>query len=154
MTKVGKWIMVFLCITMVFSSVSMAENSKKAKVSERSEEILVDLYQKYPDVWRIEAIKQDKNVFYYRVFEEKGSRNYFISKCIWDEKEASFTNQTLIWVWAKTYDQKIRSITVNDEKGKSLVAKVYLENFETLEEKIIFVDKPSKTEKYHFVLKP
>lgn len=122
---------------------------------EKSEnDILIEkLYLEYPNVAKIEFISSENNLFYFRIFQKHSSRNYIIVEYNNNINNNSSKIKELIWIWSKVYDAEIRDIRFENVKGNKADAKVYLRNTKIINEKVVFIDNPTKSEYLHFIEK-
>ncbi len=121
---------------------------------EKSEsDILIEkLYSQYPNAAKIEFILSENNLSYFRIFPKRSSRNYFIVEYN-NVDDNSPEIKELIWIWSKKYDAEIRDIEFENIEGNKADAKVYLRNSKIINEKIVFIDNPTKDEYLHFMEK-
>lgn len=129
-------------------------NIANNQIENSESNILIEkLYLQYPDAWKIEFISNENNFFYFRVFEKRGSRNYYIVKYNNNINNNSSKIKELIWIWSKKYDAEIRDIQFENIKGNKADAKIYLRNSKIINEKVVFIDNPTKGEYLHFIEK-
>ena len=95
-----------------------------------------EIYLQYSNAEKIEFIINTSDLYYFRVFEQKGNMNYKVIE--YDAN--SFKMKELIWIWSKSYDSEIRTIQLETEEVDNVNAKVYLRSGEVIDQKISFID--------------
>lgn len=95
-----------------------------------------EIYLQYPNAVNIEFIINSVDLYYFRVFEQKGNMNYKVIE--YDANSSEM--KELIWMWSKNYDSEIRTIQLETSEIDNANAKVYLRNGKIIDEKISFID--------------
>lgn len=95
-----------------------------------------EIYLKYSNASKIEFIANDADLYYFRIFEQKGDMNYKVI----EYNTNSLEMKELIWIWSKNYDSDIRTIQLEPSEIDNASAKVYLRDGKIIDEKIRFID--------------